>query len=158
MLSQPYYGFFKLSLRLGTATPSQTHPLSPFLSSSSSFSGIFLSRKFSLQQRTNALSLRLWLQATAILEKMDKKLRPPVGGGAPPQPLKKIKDGKLVARVSLCAINASFRGELGITISFIQSQTNRWKITDSPNPQRKKKNRKKDTKIARHLRATQLNP
>lgn len=63
---------------------------------------------------------------------MDEKLRP----SATPHP-NKIKDGKL-ARVGLCTINASFRGEGEITFSFIRSQTNRWKITDSPTPQRKK--------------------
>lgn len=88
---------------------------------------------------------------------MDEKLRP----SATPHP-NKIKDGKL-ARVGLCAINALFRGEGEITFSFIRSQTNRWKITDSPTPPKKKiierKKKQKDSKIARlRFRAPLLQP
>ena len=88
---------------------------------------------------------------------MDEKLRP----SATPHP-KKLRDGKL-ARVGLCTINASFRGEGEITFSFFRSQINRWKITDTLSPQRKKiierKNEKKHRKIARlRLGAPLLQP
>jgi len=66
---------------------------------------------------------------------------------ATPHP-KKIKDGKL-ARVGLCAINASFRGEGEITFSFIRSQTNRWKITDSRTSKEKNNRKKKEKRIGK---------